>query len=136
MRQTLTGWKSKLLTYAGRLELIRSTLSSFHIFWSANFLLPKSYNYTLEALVRNFFWGSFEVSCKMKTIAWSNICRPFMQGGLGISIVESIADAAVQRQTWSIASNRDSIWVRWAYNKYIKGKSFWNLKVPSNCSWG
>ena len=32
----LSGWKSKILSYAGRVELIRSTLSTFHIYWATD----------------------------------------------------------------------------------------------------
>lgn len=39
-------------------------------------------------------------------------------------------------QTWFIASRRKSIWILWAYIKYIKDRSFWNLETLSNYSWG
>lgn len=38
----LDSWKSKLLSFAVRLELIISTLSSFHLFWILDFPLPSS----------------------------------------------------------------------------------------------
>lgn len=38
----LAGWKGITLSYTGRLELIKSTLATLHIFRSTYFLLPKA----------------------------------------------------------------------------------------------
>lgn len=35
-------WKQKLLSTTGRLELIKSTLSSYSLFWSSAFPLPSA----------------------------------------------------------------------------------------------
>lgn len=40
VRRTLLGWKAKILSFAGRIKLIRSTLSAYHIFWASCFLIP------------------------------------------------------------------------------------------------
>ena len=37
----IRSWTSKCLSYAGRLQLMISILSSFHIYWSILFILPK-----------------------------------------------------------------------------------------------
>lgn len=55
VRQKLVGWKG----YVGRLEQIKSTLSSLHILWSSCFLLPRSCLDQLDQIARNFFWGYF-----------------------------------------------------------------------------
>ena len=34
--------KSSILSYVGRLELIKSTLTALHIYWASTYLLPKS----------------------------------------------------------------------------------------------
>lgn len=50
----LESWKSKLLSLAGRVELIISTLSNLTIFWSAAFPLPCSTFKELENYCRDF----------------------------------------------------------------------------------
>lgn len=42
VRNKVNDWRNKALSYAGRLQLIASVLSSMQIFWASVFLLPKS----------------------------------------------------------------------------------------------
>lgn len=72
----------------------------------------------------------------MNTIAWKDIYRPLNLGAMGPKAVQDIANSAIIRQVWSLASKRTSIWNDWIYSKYVKDKSIWSIKIPSNCSWG
>lgn len=92
IRNALFGWKTATLSFAGRLELLKSVVSSFHLFWSSCFLLPKQCIYLIEKHCRNFFWGCFENESKMKMVSWDNICKPFDRGGLGIVSIKSSAE--------------------------------------------
>lgn len=123
------------LSYAGRLELIKSTLSSLHTYWASCFLIPKACLDLLDRHARNFFWGRFDNAKGFNPVSWSNICRPLQQGGLGLVAIRDLAAAAVARQAWSIAAKKNSISFTWANAKYIKDRSFWGLKMPADCSW-
>lgn len=98
------------------------------------FLLPEACITAHERLVRNFSWGDYDEKRKMETITWKRICSTKANGGLGIRSIQDIADPALLRQSWFIASKRSSIWVQWAYNKDIRERSFRDVKTPSNCS--
>lgn len=96
-----------LASYAGRLDLIRSTLNSFHLFWTSCFLMLKSCLDELEKIIRNFFWGCFgEHSKKMKPISWNKICKPMVMGGLGLKSLNSLAASAFEKELWFIASQK------------------------------
>lgn len=56
-KKRLSGWKSKILSYAGRVELIRSTISTLHLFWAT--VLPKSVLHAMDKSIRNFFWNDW-----------------------------------------------------------------------------
>lgn len=109
LRKSLVGWKSKILSFAGRLQLIKSTLSSFHLYWASSFLLPKWCLALLERLCCDFFWGCFDSTKKMKTIAWDTICSPLQSGGLGLRSIHASAAAMQLKQAWSLAAQKDSI---------------------------
>ena len=42
VKNRVNDWRNKVLSYAGRLQLIASILSSMQIYWASVFLLPKS----------------------------------------------------------------------------------------------
>lgn len=54
MQTKLEGWSTKSLSYAGRRELISSTLNSMHIFWSAIFEIPATISSQIERICRRF----------------------------------------------------------------------------------
>lgn len=135
-RKKLRGWKSLLVSYAGRLYLIRSTLNSFHLFWTSCFLMLKSCLDELEKIIRNFFWGSFgENSKKMKPISWNKICRPMVMGGLGLNSLNSLAASALEREVWFITSQKRKNLFGCILNT-LKSESFFDIKPPSHCSCG
>ncbi|KAK1441012.1 hypothetical protein QVD17_06848 [Tagetes erecta] len=58
LEKRISSWDNKLLSFAGRLQLVRSVLSSMHIFWAAAFMIPSYTAKEIEAKLRNFLWGS------------------------------------------------------------------------------
>lgn len=57
-RHALEGWKSKLLTFGGRLTLIYSVLSSFSIHTLASTVVPKPVLRRIEGLMAQFLWSA------------------------------------------------------------------------------
>lgn len=82
----LAGWTARTLSFAGRLELIRSTLSTLPLYWASNFLLPKACINLLEKHTRNFLWGRFDNAKGTNTVAWKVVCTPRDKGGFGLEI--------------------------------------------------
>lgn len=131
----LSRWKSKLLSCAGRIKLINSTLCSLYLCWASIFILPRACIKLLDKYIKNFFWGHTQNNRKLKPIAWNLICTPRLEGGLGLRSVKAIAAAAIQWQVWTIVTKRKSAWTDWVYATLIRNKNFWDLKIPSECSW-
>ena len=51
----ITSWSAKLLSYAGRLQLIKSVLFSLQNYWWRNFILPKGVMIKVNKLCAGFF---------------------------------------------------------------------------------
>lgn len=71
----ISNWKGRLLSYAGRMELISSVLASLHIYWSSAFRLPEKILKSISLSIRDFFWSGPEPTYKIHTISWSNVDR-------------------------------------------------------------
>jgi len=135
VQQRLSGWKAKVISYAGRFELIKSTLSSFHLFWVTVFLLSQSVLHALDRQIRDFFWNCWS-SSYLHPIAWSTICQPVAMGGLGVRSIMGVAKAALIREIWNVILNRTTCWNIWVNVRYLKGDSFWDVASPKSASWG
>jgi len=77
-------WTSSSLTYAGRLQLIKAVLFSIQVYWSSIFILPCSTIKTIERLLSAFLWKGTSLSTSGAKVAWTSVCYPVQEGGLGI----------------------------------------------------
>ncbi|GAV73102.1 zf-RVT domain-containing protein, partial [Cephalotus follicularis] len=85
----VNSWVTKTLSYAGRLQLIKSTLASMKVFWCSTFLLPVAVIKDCERILQRFLWGSSGTSRKHSLVKWSNVCLPWQEGGLGIKSLKA-----------------------------------------------
>ncbi|KAK4384534.1 putative ribonuclease H protein [Sesamum angolense] len=131
----IKGWDSIQLSFAGRLQLIKSVLMSLNVYWAMAFILPKGVIREVEKRMRHFLWkGNSTVG--YPKVAWSTVCRPKEEGGLGIRDILAINKALMCRHLWNvIQGNQSSIWVRWIAHNYLRHKSVWTVDVKGG-SWG
>ncbi|KAL0288762.1 UNVERIFIED_CONTAM: putative ribonuclease H protein [Sesamum radiatum] len=109
----IKGWDSIQLSFAGRLQVIKSVLMSLNVYWAMAFILPKGVIRAVEKKMRNFLWKGNSVVGYPK-VAWSDVCRPIEEGGLGIRDILALNKALMSRHLWNvIQNNQSSIWVKW-----------------------
>ncbi|KAK4384399.1 hypothetical protein Sango_3064900 [Sesamum angolense] len=107
----LAGWSHHNLSYAGRVQLIRSVLNTLHIYWASVFILPKGIISILEGKMRKFLWQGPNRRGNAK-VAWDQICKPKEEGGLGIRSMTVSNKALMMKHLWRILQNDGtSIWV-------------------------
>ncbi|GKE41662.1 hypothetical protein Tco_1468946, partial [Tanacetum coccineum] len=46
-------------------------------------------------------------------VAWKQVCKPRDQGGLGIKDLGKWNEVLMSKHIWNIASNKESLWVKW-----------------------
>ncbi|GJR68831.1 RNA-directed DNA polymerase, eukaryota, reverse transcriptase zinc-binding domain protein [Tanacetum coccineum] len=113
VKNRINDWRNKSLSFAGRLQLISSILSS----------------------LQNFLWAKEGNTSGMVSIGWKEVCKPKSQGGLGLKPLCAWNEALMAKHLWNIASNKDSIWVKWINIHKLKGRSFWDDGVLKGHSW-
>ncbi|GJX93279.1 sodium/hydrogen exchanger 6, partial [Tanacetum coccineum] len=74
--------RNKFVSLAGRLHLIRSVLSSMHIYWASVFILPTRIVHDLEQLMQGFLWCQGEMKKGKVKVSRASVCLPKLEGGL------------------------------------------------------
>lgn len=64
-------------------------------------------------------------------VAWEDVCLPKFEGGLSIRKLEKFNVAHI----WKILT-KESMWVRWIHSYKLKHRSFWDVRLEANVSWG
>lgn len=107
----VSGWQGRLLNVAGRRELVRSVLSSLPVYALTALKLPKNFLKELDKLRRRFLWaGDKELTGGKCKVAWTNVCKPIVYGGLGIVELERFGRALRLRWLWYAWDSRSRPW--------------------------
>ncbi|XP_074277513.1 uncharacterized protein LOC141601143 [Silene latifolia] len=114
----IRGWGAKHLSYAGRLTLVQSVLSTLHSYCASIFMIPNGIMNRIKALCRNYLWG-----------------RPKPEGGLGLKKCTDWNIALLGKYVWWLAKKKDHMWVKWVSHVYMKDKHWTEYTAPSDCSW-
>ncbi|KAJ6897722.1 hypothetical protein NC652_024515 [Populus alba x Populus x berolinensis] len=128
-------WTSSSLTYAGRLQLIKSVLFSIQVYWSSIFILPCSTIKTIERILSVFLWKGTSLSTSGAKVAWTSVCYPVQEGGLGLKKLTTWIKAATLKHIWHLLTDTSSIWTTWVHAVLLRRGSFWHIHTPSNPSW-
>ena len=65
----------------------------------------------VESCFRDFLWAVGDASKGKCKVAWSLVCRPCENGGLGFKRLVVWNRALIAKNLWAIISSRDSLWV-------------------------
>lgn len=77
IEKKLDGWKGKLISRGGRLQLVNSVLSSIPIYFMACFQLPRWVLKRIDMIRRQFLWGKTDGSVNGTSLMnWDTVCLP------------------------------------------------------------
>ncbi|WMV60256.1 hypothetical protein MTR67_053641 [Solanum verrucosum] len=82
--QKMKCWSAKLLSYAGRLQWIKSIVFGKKTNWAHVFLLPKKIMKHVESPCRSFLWTGKETISRRALVSWEKICIPKAAGGQNV----------------------------------------------------
>ncbi|GJW15974.1 RNA-directed DNA polymerase, eukaryota, reverse transcriptase zinc-binding domain protein [Tanacetum coccineum] len=117
VKSRINNWKNKFLSYSGRLQLIASVLSSLHQFWATVFQIHKTVIKEMNRLFKGFLWCQGDLAKGRAKVAWSTMCKPKDQDGLGLKDMNLWNEALLSKHVWNIAAKKDSMWVKWIHEE-------------------
>jgi hypothetical protein len=132
----ISGWKSKLLSQAGKTTLIKSVANSIPTYSMSLFKFPKSLCQDLDSASRKFWWGYKDSkSHNLSFLAWHRICSPKSLGGLGIRLMEHHNQALLAKLGWKLLTNADLLWVSATKAKYLRNSDLLQVPCKPSASW-
>lgn len=106
-----------------RIQLIKSIAMTIPIFVMQTFVLPKSILYKIESQIQKFFWGfKDDQSRHIYDKAWSAICLPKTNGGLGLRTLYNMNLSLMTRMAWNVQTQGHKLWVNLIKAKYLRGR--------------
>ncbi|GJQ98225.1 putative RNA-directed DNA polymerase, eukaryota, reverse transcriptase zinc-binding domain protein [Tanacetum coccineum] len=106
---------SNLLSYGGRLTLIKAALGSLGIYFFSLFKAPVAVLKALESARASFFFltgGGSTDSKKLSWVKWSNVFASLDKGGLAIGSLNSFNLALLHKWRWRFFASPDSLWLK------------------------
>lgn len=135
IRNKISSWTSRYLSYAGRLQLISFVLMSIINFWAGVFRLPSKCMKELEQLCASFLWSGPDLKTSGAKVAWSEICKPKKEGGLGIRSLKEVNSVYGLKLILRLLTGK-SMWSNWIHVYLIRGRNFWAMKTKTQAgSW-
>jgi hypothetical protein len=113
---------ARFLNYGGRLEFVRSVLSTLPTFFMSSLKLQKTILNICNRAQRHCLWTKDEDSSSVNALAaWSLVCRPKKHGGLGVLNLELQNKALLLKQLHKFYSKADTPWVSLVWSLYCDG---------------
>ncbi|KAF7831435.1 putative RNA-directed DNA polymerase [Senna tora] len=109
IQSRLAGWKSKLISQAGRATLISSVLQALPIYQMNNVELPKKVIDKIDSITNNFFWGTKGNGHRIHLLNLNVLRQPRWKGGLGIKNMKLFNKALIDKHIWFLEKYQDPI---------------------------
>ena len=119
MQSKLAGWRSKLLSKAGKLVLVKSSATLVAEYYMQCQSLPIKVCNQIDKLIRNFLWGSTEEKRRLHLVRWETVTLPKELGGLGLHNMKDINNALLAKLCWRLACEQEAPWAKMLVAKYL-----------------
>lgn len=114
----LKGWQTKTLSFAGRVTLANSILTSLPLYTMQSAYIPRTICDKIDAKVRGFVWGSTPDQRKIHLLNKEIVQAPKTEGGLGVKGMRDTNQAILAKLGWRLLQNPSSLWSRLIRSKY------------------
>ncbi|XP_021843570.2 uncharacterized protein [Spinacia oleracea] len=126
----IKSWSARLLSYAGRLQLIKSVLFGIQLYWCQTFVLQKKVMKEVHRICRSFLWTGSEVGSRKGPVSWEQWCLPKSNGRWNLKDLTIWNKAAVMKHCWALSMKQDRLWNRLATKDRLIS---WNLPIQRSC---
>ena len=135
IKNKLSSWKSKNLSWAGCATLIKSVAQAIPSYSMSVLQFPKGLCEQLDAIVRHFWWNpKSDKGSYSSLIAWASLCWPFKEGGLGFIKFWKFNQALLAKLAWWLLAGKDCLCINLIRAKYKVRNNWLKHKASGSIS--
>ncbi|CAN1270601.1 Putative ribonuclease H protein At1g65750 [Linum perenne] len=124
-RLRLETWKARMLSFGGRVTLLKSVLSQLPIFYFSILRAPMSVIKELERIQNRFLWEGGGGDRKQHLVRWDIVKAPMSSGGLGVLDLKLLNTTLLSKWIWRYVKERNAWWRGLITIKCGRGLSDW-----------
>ncbi|KAL5792680.1 hypothetical protein ACOSP7_001274 [Xanthoceras sorbifolium] len=94
--------------------------------------LPSEICCKLDKINRNFLWGHTMDKKSVHLVNWDMVCRPKIQGGLGIKKMKMMNQALLAKAGWRLLQGDGGLWGKMLNRKYLNNCSVGDFSNSKN----
>lgn len=118
----IEGWTAKFLSFAGKMTLVKSVLTSLQLHTLSCTAVPKAVVLRIERAIKSLLWNKNGAQ-RLHWLNWNKVCLPFQEGGLGIRSIADTIKGLQGKLAWNIMTGT-SLWSKLLMQKYGRGRIF------------
>lgn len=99
------------------------------------FILPKGCIKLIESLCSKFLWSGSIDKKGIAKIAWTIVCLPKDEGGLGLRSFTAWNQVLCLKFICILLSKAPSLWTDWHWSTHLQEQSFWTITPSASDSW-
>ncbi|XP_058749517.1 uncharacterized protein LOC131622496 [Vicia villosa] len=127
----LATWKTKLLSMAGRVLLVKTVIQSMMVHSITIYDWPMSIIKSIETWTRNFLWSGNMETRKLVTVSWKKCCKKTTKGGLEIISLKQYNKATNLYSCWQFLNN-NSDWYKVLAARVLRQGRMINYSIKSS----
>jgi hypothetical protein len=116
------------LSAGGKEVLIKAVAQAIPTYSMSCFKLPRGLCEHINSIIRGFWWGNKDGKRKTCWVAWEEIIKPKIWGGLGFRDIELVNLALLAREAWRILNEPNSLSARILKAMYYPDVDFLDAK--------
>jgi hypothetical protein len=118
IKNYIGAWNQWILSYTGRLLLIKPVVQGVKCFWLSVLPIPNAIFDKLTSLCCGFLWKKSN-----SLVVWKKLTLHFDEGGLGIRDLSTWNVTLLSKLLWNLQNKKDTLWVKWVNVMYLRGKN-------------
>ncbi|GAU27873.1 hypothetical protein TSUD_159670 [Trifolium subterraneum] len=133
LKKRLSGWKNRFLSFGGRPVLLKSVLTSLHVYTLSFFKAPSGIISSIEYIFIKKNWGGCEDFRKISWVKWKTICLRKEYGGLRVRQLREFTLALLGKWCWRLLVHTEGLWFRVLAARY--GREGVNFEIEGAEVW-